>query len=238
MITIPFQCAYFALTVPFVIAWLLTFVFSKRTRKEQLFMSFLFLPAGPLSELLYFQDYWNPASILSLNIGPMRFLLEDFLFIFSVVGVGAVIYEFLSRRKLLKTERKDNKILAFSLVIVIATVVSLSLFFLGLNSIFATSLGFVVAALFIISQRKDLFINSLVSGLAVTFLMFISYFILTVLINNTEELLKQGWYLYGTSLDFRVLGIPFTEMIWGFTFGMLVGPLYKFIKGLKSVRNV
>jgi len=232
---IDFTWAYFVSTLPFVIAWVLVFILSKRTRKEQLFLSLLLAPIGTISELLYFQDYWNPPSILSFNIGPVRILLEDFLFVFSVVGIGAVVYEAFFYKKLIKSRDKSiDKKLAFLVVAVIGAVVSFSLFSLGINSIYATSVGFIAAALFIISQRKDLFVDSLISGVAVMLTMFISYFILIVLVSNTEQLLKQGWLLYGTSMDLRFFGIPFTEMVWGFAWGMVVGPLYEFLKGYRT----
>lgn len=232
---IDFQYVYFALTIPFIAFWLLFFIFSKRTRKEQLIMSILFLPAGTIAELLYFQDYWNPGSILSTTIGPIRILLEDFLFVFAIAGIGAVIYEIVFGKKLLKMRKSVNKIFAFSMIIVISVLASCLLFFIGINSIFATSVGFIIAALFFINQRTDLLINSLLSGVAVMFIMFISYFILFNVIMNTETMIRQGWLLYGTSLDFRIFGIPFTEMIWGFAWGMLLGPLYEFVKGVRTI---
>jgi len=232
---IDFQYVYFILTIPFMILWLLFFTFSKRTRKEQLTMSLLFLPVGTIAELLYFQDYWDPGSILSTTIGPIHILLEDFLFVFAIAGIGAVIYEIIFGKRLLKMRKSVNKTLAFSVVIIVSVLASYLLFSIGINSIFATSAGFVIATLFFVSQRTDLLINSLISGIAVMFIMFISYFILFNAITNTEMILRQGWLLYGTSLDFRVFGIPFTEMIWGFAWGMLLGPLYEFVKGLRTV---
>ncbi len=92
MINISFQHAYLVLDIPFIIAWILIFVLSKKTRKEQIIMSLLFLPAGTISELLYFQDYWKPVSILSTDIGPINFLLEDFMFSFAITGIGVVIF--------------------------------------------------------------------------------------------------------------------------------------------------
>ena len=83
---ISFSSAYFILTIPFIIIWLLLFIFSKKTRKEQLIMSILFLPVGTLSEIIYFQDYWNPGSILFTQIGSIRILLEDFIFSFCIAG--------------------------------------------------------------------------------------------------------------------------------------------------------
>lgn len=235
MITVAFQYAYLLLTVPFIIVWAILFLFSKNTRKEQLIMSIISLPLGLIYEIIYFHDYWNPASILSFNIGGVRILFEDFLFSFAIIGIGVVIYEAIFGKRLAKLKDPTNKTIAISCIIVITVLVTLSLFFLDMNSIFATSLGFVVAALFIISQRRGLLINSLISGLAVMIIMFISYYIGFRLVANSEELIQQVWFLYGTPLGVRIWGIPVTEMVWGFATGMFFGPLYEFIKGVKNV---
>ena len=63
--------------------------------------------------------------------------------------------------------------------------------------------------------------------------MFVSYIILYNFVPNAEELVRQGWLLYDTPLgSFRLLNIPLTELVWGFTWGMMVGPIYEFAKGL------
>jgi len=229
---IDFKYAYFILIIPFAIIWALLFILSRHSRKEQLIMSLLFLPLGPVSELFYFQDYWNPASILSFDIGPVRVLLEDFLFSFFIAGIGAVIYEAIFAKRLLRTRKRLWNKFSNYLIALIAIFVSFILFAFGVNSIFYTSSGAIVAALLIVNKRKDLLANSLLSGVVVMFIMFISYFMLSELLVNTEEMLRRGWLLHGTPLDIRVLNIPFTEMIWGFAWGMLIGPLYEFLRGM------
>ncbi len=234
---IDFKYAYLILDIPFFVIWVLFFLLSKETRKEQLIMSVLFIPAGPLSELLYFSDYWAPASVFSFSIGPVIVYIEDLIFAFALGGVGSVIYEAIFSKILSVPKGSVHYVIAIPLIILVGGLVTVSLFLLGVNSIFATSLGFIVAALLIVSQRKDLFIDSLLSGVLITVIMFIAYGVLIVFIPNTNELIRQGWLLYGTQFDIRILGIPLTEMMWYFTWGMVAGPLYEFARKMKFERT-
>lgn len=223
--------AYLVLTIPFVVAWLLLYFLSKKTRREQLMMSLLILPTGTIGELIYFKDYWLPQSVLSINILGVPILLEDLVFSFCIGGIGSVIYEALLRKHLKRIKRyKSGYYINSKTIIIICGVISYLLYKFGLNSIFATSVGFVLAAIFILAQRHDLFFDSIFSGLAVMLIMFLSYFILFNTVGNDEELLNRIWLIYSSPLDLRIFGIPLTEMVWGFSWGMLAGPLYEFRK--------
>ncbi len=57
------------------------------------------------------------------------------------------------------------------------------------------------------------------------------------IVENADELIQQGWLIYKTPLDIRILDIPLTEIIWGFAWGALLGPFYKFINGLYEKRG-
>ncbi len=196
-------------------------------------MSLLGLPAASIGEIIYFKDYWSPASIFSLNLGGLPVYLEDLIFGFCIVGIGGVIYEFIFRENLIKPKKTIQKKLSLSIILGIAALESILLYNFGMNSIFATSFGFITAALFIVSLRRDLFLNSLLSALAVMLIMLLSYLILFNAVSNSEELLKHGWKLYDTFIGVRFFKIPITEMIWGFAWGSLAGPLYEFSRGLR-----
>lgn len=228
---IPINLGYFALTVPFAAVWIVLFLASKSTRREQLLMSIIAMPWGPISEIVYFKDYWFPKSILSFSLFGHPVLIEDFIFAFAIGGIGAVIYEALFKK------HQARRAMHYSLSLLIIIVIGASSFVLlwqsGLNSIFASAIAFLILAFLIIVQRKDLLMDSIISGLAVMIVMFFSYFFLIKTFSNSEEFLQNVWFLYKTPLDIRILGIPLTEMIWGFSWGMLAGPLYEFWKRIK-----
>ena len=235
MLALSYSETYLALTIPFIIFWIGFLIFSKKTRKEQLIMSLLFLPLGPLSEILYFKDYWLPKSIFPLSFFSLTIFPEDLIFGFCIAGIGAVVYEvFLGKR--LQAIKTQNHI-GLLVILIIAAVVTLPLWLWGMNSIFTTSIGFIVVALLIIAQRKDLLMHSLISGLGVMIIMFISYILLfKFVVANTDELYKQGWLIYGTKYGKTFWNVPLTEMIWGFSWGMMIGPLYEFMKKVGHIK--
>lgn len=237
MFFIEFQYAYFILTIPFLLIWSLFYIFSKNTRKEQLIMSAIFTPIGPLLEIIYFKDYWLPESILSFNLGAVPILVEDLLFAFAIGGIGAIIYEALFHRRLSEVQKLGNGKINIFVIILLAGMATYSFLSLGINSIYATSLGFLCAAVLIVLERNDLLVDSLVSGITVMLTMMASYFVLSLLISNVDDIFRQGWLLYGTALDQRFFGdIPLTEMVWGFSVGLFLGPLYEFGKNFKVAR--
>jgi len=236
MLTLNFQHAYTFLITPFIVVWLLLYIFGRRTRREQLVISLLFTPIGPLSEILHFYDYWKPASILSFNIGTVSIFIEDLVFAFCIAGIGSVIHEVITGNICFERNYPKRRLTSV-IIFAIAGAATLSLFLLGLNSIFAFSVGFLITAFLMISKRKDLFLNSLIGGFALASIMFISYLIVFKMTLNYDEIFKMGWLLYGTPLDIRILGIPLTEMIWAFTGGMAIGPFYEFWNGLECKRQ-
>lgn len=228
--------AYFILTLPFVAIWISLFIFCRNTRGKQLEASMFGLPLGTFFEILYFKDYWNPGSIFSFHVGPLRFTLEDFMFSFALFGISAVIFEVLYGKRLVSMESNFQNSIFVRMVLVgiIFACISLPLFFLGINSIFATSLAFLTTALLILSKRRDLAIKSLLSGFSVMLLMFFIYFVGFRLVLNSEGILRAIWFLYGTPFGIKIGGVPVTEMVWGFSFGMWFSSAYPFVRNLVS----
>ncbi|MDD5621142.1 MAG: lycopene cyclase domain-containing protein [Candidatus Pacebacteria bacterium] len=229
-------CAYLLLSLALLSIWFIIFIISKKTRREQLIMSVIFLPLGTLYEILHFYDYWKPESIFSFRIGTINILLEDFIFSFAIIGIGSVIYELIFRKRLRKINKRGSPILNILYIILIDVIVLLSLFYSGVNSIIAVAVSAIALTIFILIQRKDLFANSLTTGLVMAILMFIIYFIGAHIVSNFDEILKQIWFFYGKPLGFKLMGVPLTELIWAFCFGLFCGPLYEFIKEMRTNR--
>ncbi len=235
MFELPSDHTYLFLSLPFLIVWLALYLAKRSTRREQVIFSCAGAIIGPLSEILYFRDYWFPKSIFPVYLGDFPFMAEDVLFGFAIGGIGAVIFEVFFRTKLRKlTGRSKNLTKSWSILFIFFLALSISLL-VGLNSIFASALALVFAGMTVLFYRRDLLLNSVASGICVMLVMFVSYFILFNLASNTELLMQEQWLIYGTFLDARFLGIPLTEMAWGFTWGFLVGPLYEFLCDRKAV---
>lgn len=239
MFYIPFHYAYLFLTIPFIFIWVILYLFGRRTRMEQVHMSLLGAVLGPASELIYMRDYWIPQSAFPIYLGHFPLMFEDVIFGFAIGGIGAVVYEVILRTRTISLSHPVKGLVkgwAILLIFYFAMHIALAL---GANSIYASAVGFIAASLPILFKRHDLLLDAVGSGVAVTLVMFLSYFLLYHTATNSEEILKQGWLIYNTPLDVRVAGIPLTEMAWGFTFGFFAGPLYEYSSGrrLKYVKK-
>jgi hypothetical protein len=213
--------------------WAILFWRRKDTRKEMLILSFIIGVIGPFSEYWYFKDYWNPPMIFkpSWPFGG----LEDFLFGFGIGGISAVIYEIIFRRKLIcprKTKRGYHNwiLLVFPLIVIAIMIILTDVH--GLNSIYASSIAFLIPFALMMGYRPDLLKDAILSGLLVMSLMFAIYFF--YLPYFLREIGREAWFLYGTAHGLLIFGrVPLTEMIWGMSWGMVGGPLYEFWRGCK-----
>ena len=219
------QYVYLIFCAGFLLVWMIIYTYSPATRHEQLQMSFISVPGGPLIEILYLRDYWHPVSAVPVKIGPVHTVVEDMLFAFAFSGIVAVLYQLFTRKGLKSDPALDGGVrIACASVVVI----SLLLVWFGINSIYATSIGFLVGTGWMVSQRPDLMKPAIWSGVLVGLGYLGCVVVFYGLVANIEELSKLYWKLDGTNLDIRFAGIPITELIWAFSFGTLFGPLYAF----------
>lgn len=193
-------------------------------------MSSLGAIAGPISELIYFRDYWLPESLFYFELGNFPIMAEDIIFGWCIGGIATIIYVIIVNQNTYNKKRhRGHKKHVFIVLSIFALTLLLCLL-LNLNSIYASAVAFVIPACYILYKRHDLFLNALVSGLGVMSVMFVCYLFVFSLINNVDDIFRQGWLIYGSAHDIRLIAnIPLTEMIWGFTMGFFVGPLYEFI---------
>jgi len=236
MISVDPLYAYILLTFVFAIIWvILFFLGNSESRREQIIISLIGLVLGPVSELLYFTDYWMPQSIFSFNVGFHPILLEDLLFGFFFSGAVAVLYMSLFR-KALRGDYNFQHLIPLAIFSAIVTGLVIILWRLGVNSIFATTAGFIIVTAFMLVLRPDLYKNALWSGLLTSGLLFVIYFVGFNTVSNSDSILSQIWFLYDTNLGVRIFGVPFSELIFGFGAGMMGGAMYKIISG-KRVRT-
>ncbi|MCB9805773.1 hypothetical protein H6775_01270 [Candidatus Nomurabacteria bacterium] len=234
MFDIDYKFSYLVLTLPFLIIWVIIFIFKKGLRKEMLIVSSITAIIGPISEIIYFRDYWFPESMFSIFLGSFPVMVEDLLFGFAIGGIAAVIYNFIFNIELVK-KRVSTKFKSLRLVSIVM-IVLVVLILIGVNSIFASSVAFLSGGLYVLIRRRDLLINSLVSGTFMMVTVFVCYYFLYHFIfSNPSEILSKGWYLYGTSLGTTLFNIPVSELVWAFSWGFLAGPIYEFITNRLSI---
>lgn len=224
---------YLYITIPLVVIWAALYLVNKETRREQKILSLIGAVIGPFSEGFFSREFWLPHGILPIHLGHRTFLLEDMLFGAAIVGIAAVIFEVMFRTHQRKFKQSSKKIYEpphMLLIFIAAFFLALSF---GFNSIYASAFAFLATAVPLIFFRRDLFLNALFSGIAVLLILFGSYFVIFSLAVNIGSLMKGAWLIYGTALGSTVVGIPITQLIWGFSMGFLAGPLYEFVKGFR-----
>lgn len=230
-----YKYAYLIANLFFLVVWLLIFLKVKHLRRPMLIMSLITASFGPISEIWYFADYWKPEIAL-----PLPFLggVEDLLFGFSIGGIGAFAYESLFVRGICKCEEKKLKrewfLLIFFAVEGMAMIVLNNL--LGLNSIYASSIGMIVAAAIMLYIRRDLIIHALGSAILVAAVMFAIYFLGQEFFPSAHAWMLRIWKLSATPQGVIVFKhIPWTEMLWGLSWGLVWGPMYEFLVGARII---
>ena len=226
--------AYFITSLFFLTAWLLIFWRVKPLRKHMLILSLITAVFGPVSEIWYFADYWNPEIAFPLPVGGV----EDLIFGFAIGGIGAFAYESLFINGLCVCKPRKGRewfFLVFIGVLGLAMLVLNNL--LGLNSIFASSLGMIILAAVMLYLRRDLIIHALASGLLVAAIMFIIYYLGQSVFPGAHGWMLRIWKLSDTSQGIILFRhIPWTEMLWGFSWGLVWGPLYEFLVGARTLK--
>lgn len=227
--------AYLAANGFFFLVWLFIFWRAKYLRRPMLIMSALVAILGPISEIWYFADYWQPDIALPLpGIGGV----EDLLFGFSIGGIAAFIYEALFVRGICRCNVKKEKREWFLLVffgIAGASMVILNNI-LGINSIFASSFAFLLIVAFMLFLRPDLIPNAIGSAFLVAGTMFTIYFLGQEFFPSAHVWMLKIWKLSGTPEGIIIFKhIPLTEMLWGFSWGLVWGPMYEFLVGARTI---
>jgi hypothetical protein len=200
--------AYLLITIPFLV--LLGLIFYKRPDLRRFIIRIGIMGgiAGIISEAWYFQDYWRPQTLLGTGVAS----IEDFLFGFGVVGLGAALPLFILKQPpVSKTSGRTKRLL----IIVIGAVAALVLFtsLLGVNSIVSSYFIFLGIAVAGIVKWPRLWKPMLVSagGLIVTGA--VTYWLVSLTI--TPGYLEEAYLIHGHALAPIFFGfLPLTELIW------------------------
>lgn len=219
-----YQSAYLIGALIFGLIWLGLFLARRDLRREIISLSFLAGILGPISEHFYSQDYWQPQYWF-----PASLRIEDFLAGFFLGGIGAVGYEVVWRKRhKCACDLKTTWVLP---VVSVAGIGLIILFFhgLGWNSIYSSIVAFLILGSVLLLIRSDLIPAAVGSGLVLSLVMFVFYVIYQQIYPG---IIHQWWRLENIS-GILLLGIPVEELLWGFTWGMLAGPLYEFSAKVK-----
>jgi hypothetical protein len=182
---------------------------------------------GIFYEYVFFQDYWNPPLLFKFGLFGG---IEDFLFGLGFGGIGVVIYDVVFHKKFSQVKHPQTWIIP---IVILSEFLSVYLCFnfLGMNSIYASAIGFIIPIIIIILSRKDLIREIIFSSVLAGLFLILGEIILLYLV---PSYLEKYFFLHGKVI--LIFGIaPITELIWGICFGAVVGPMYDFIEGTKPI---
>jgi hypothetical protein len=229
MINIPVQYAYLALSLAAMAVWLALFLLNKDDRRRQLVLSAVFCVAGPIGELFYIPDYWHPITVWSIPVFRSYISVEDFIFCFAIMGIMSSLPTLILRLPKTNPDYPSRTTITKMVVILgLVAILSLLLWLLGLNSIFATSLAMLIAAALILSRYRQLILLriSVFGAVGMLAMMFVIYWLAFFLVADSDSILRATWTLYDKPLGIRVFRVPLPELVWAVSFGSLFSMLF------------
>jgi hypothetical protein len=222
-----FKYAYLIGTIVFLIPWVILFFFRKDYRKEMIFMSLVIGIGSVITAYLWWTiDWWRPETITNTRVG-----IEDFLMGFSNGGIAAVLYEGIFKKRLLKRIKEANNQGTLNICLILFFIIAFLFWGLNITSFWASTIAMIIAAIYILYTRRDLFLNALASGILMAIASLPFYH---VLIWFFPGFIHKTWmfqYLSGIT----IIGIPFEDLIFYFLFGFIIGPLYEYWQNKRLV---
>lgn len=202
--------------------WGLLFYIRKDQRHEQIFISVVSSPLGPISQILWFSEsYWRPEYLLSVKILGVEVGVEEALFGFLVGGISSTIYQAVFRKQ--PTYGRKRNFLAALFFLAGATL----FYFLtisGINPIWASSIALITTALVMMIVDRTLKWDMLFSGILMLVVALFIYFSTLAY----YPALVERFFVTTALSGINVLGIPIEELVWFFSWGMFAGILYEF----------
>jgi len=220
------QYIYLIGSLMFLAIWGVIFYFRKDLRREMLVTgvmgSFVVWVGGAY---WFTHDWWYPETLLGNGGG-----IEDIIFGFANFGIAAVIYDAVFHRRYSATHWHKPKIYIgiFFLLIIIGGL-SIFLFLRGMMSFVAYPFVALLASLVLWFSHRQLFANSMWSGVLLVLLSTPVYWIM-----NT---INPGWidhtYLFNSLTGITLLTVPIEEYVYYFATGIIIGPLFEYSKRIE-----
>lgn len=224
-----YEYSYLILAIIFLLLWILLFLIRKDLQREMLIISLAFAFAGPFAEIVYFKDWWNPITITSTFLS-----LEPFIIGFAIGGIASVIAEELLKEKHKNIKKSKNTfkkedLNIFLLLSFLAVIFFGSFFLLKTSSLITTLLSFGIPTLIIYMKRRDLILNSIISGILLILIAIIVY--------TFVEFITPGWaeifWQFNNTPKIIIFNLPIDDVIWYFLCGAFIGPLYEYWREIK-----
>lgn len=229
------QYAWFIWSLIILGIWFIIYLGGPDVRKEMLTTSWWTMPIG-LTEPLFVPEYWNPPSLFDLA-QKTGFDIESLIFSFAIGGIGSVLYNLLTKNKLipLGEMEKMNRRHDFHgyIIFVPALVFLLMVVFTSLNHIYCGTASLFAGGVAALWCRPDLKMKIWVGAILFTLLYFIYFSTLNM---AYPFYVDQVWNKDAIS-GMLVFEIPLEEYLFAFTFGMFWSSLYEHMRWYKIIKT-
>jgi len=215
----------------FLLPWIALFLTVPKYRRVMWRTSWATSLFG-VTEPIFVPEYWNPPSLFDLA-QRTGFDIESFIFCFAIGGIGAVLYNALTKQDLVPMSgaEKGHSLHRFHRVALLTPFVAfVPLYLMPWNSIYPSIICLVLGAIAAVSCRPDLKVKTFVGGFL--FLVFYALFMLGLRL-SAPGFIEQVWNLPALSGGL-IYGIPLEELLFGFAFGLYWTGVYEHFTWKKS----
>lgn len=208
----------------FLVPWVAVYIAFAGHRKTMLWASLYTTPFG-LTEPLFVPEYWTPPSLLNLALRT-GFDIESLIFCFGIGGIGAVLYNLLTRQRLVPAppaERMRARHRFHFWAMAAPFIFFPILYPLKWNPIYAAILALAVGAVATALCRPDLVKKTWIGGL-----LFLAYYVafLIGLEWIAPGYIERVWNL--EALSGLSLGpMPIEELLFAIAFGAYWSSVYE-----------
>lgn len=236
-----YHYAYIIADFILFIPWLVMFLYRKDLRREMITMGLLsgvwLVASGIWFYNIYIDTYWRPEFAGFLHINKLTSLIglkaggvEDVLFLFFITGIAAAFYEeFFHRTHTNKIYRKSSYYFLFPFIIFLSfSIITITRKF---NIIYGEYLAYFISAAIVWFKRHDLFLHSIATALFLSIFFFLFY--IFVFLRLFPGII-HAWWIVENGSGILIQGVPLEELIWAFSYGLFIAPMYEFLHGLKD----
>ena len=211
-------------SVAFLAPWAAAYLAFPVHRRAMIWASLFTTPFG-LSEPLFVPEYWSPPSLFDLALRT-GFDIESLIFSFGIGGIGAVLYNLVTRQRLeptLSHERRQSRH-RFHLWALSAPFLAFPVLHLfPWNPIYPAILAMVIGTAATGVCRPDLLRKTWIGGL-----LFLGYYVIFLigLEWTAPGYIARVWNLEALS-GLVIAGMPLEELLFAIAFGAYWSGVYE-----------
>ncbi len=221
---IPDSYVWLVWSSAFLIPWALLYMAFPLHRRAMIWASLFTMPFG-LTEPLFVPEYWSPPSLFDLA-RRTGFDIESLIFCFGIGGIGAVLYNVLTRRVVAPVEacEREHRHHRFHRWALAAPfLVFPVLYLLPWNPIYPGIAAMLIGAAATIWCRPDLKRKTIAGGLL--FLAYYSVFLLGLEV-SAPDYIERVWNLDALT-GIRLWVFPIEELLFAIAFGAYWAGVYE-----------